>query len=85
MAYSLAQNGPRADDVILNRTKDVSSRYTLSTSGERAQILCATRDEAIARAERFAQSHHVDVWQTDDDSSFTRIVECRVVASAGSA
>ena len=85
MAHSLAQNGPRAGDIILKRTNDVPSRYTLSTSGEPAQILCATRDEAIARAERFAQSHHVDVWRTDDDCSVTRIIECRVVAAAGSA
>lgn len=83
MAHSLAQNGPTAGDIILKRTNDLPSRYTLSTSGGRAQILCATRDEAIARSERFAQSHHVDVWQTDDDCSVTRIIECRVVASAG--
>lgn len=73
---------PERGDVILTRAHDASRRYTLSTSGEAPQIACVSCEEAIARADRFAQSQHVDVWQTDDDRALTRIIECRVVRSA---
>jgi hypothetical protein len=72
----------KSGDVILRPTNDASDRFTLSTSGEAPQIACATYEEAIARAERFAQSQHVDVWRTDDDRTFTRIIDCRFVSSA---
>jgi hypothetical protein len=45
------------------------------------QIACKTYEEAIVQADRFAQSQHVDVWKTDNDRAFTRIIECRVVTS----
>lgn len=79
---SLPGNGPAVGDIILSRTNDDSRRYTLTSSGEAPQIACTTYEEAIARAERFARSHGVDVWQTDDGHAFTRIVECRVSSSA---
>ena len=82
MVYPSLGHTPKSGDVILRRTNDASHRFTLSTSGEAPQIACATYEEAIARADRFAQSQHVDIWQTDDDRAFTRIVECRVVTSA---
>jgi hypothetical protein len=74
-------NGPAVGDIILSRTNDASRRYTLSSSGEAPQITCSTYEEAIARAERFARSHTVDVWQTDDGHAFTRLVECRVIST----
>ena len=73
---------PKAGDVILWRSDRASRRYTLSTSGETPQITCATYDEAIAQADRFARIHHVDVWQTDDGRTFTRIVDARLASSA---
>ena len=82
MRYSSPDETPKSGDVILGRTHDASRRYTLSTSGEAPQIACPTFEEAIARADRFARSQHVDVWKTDDDRTFTRIIECRVVRSA---
>jgi len=57
---------PKAGDVILWQSDRASRRYTLSTSAETPQITRATYDEAIAQADRFARTHHVDVWQTDD-------------------
>jgi hypothetical protein len=68
-------NRPKAGDIILTRTNDTSYRYTLATMGEAPQIACATFEEAIARADAFAQSHNVEVWHTDDGRVFTRIVE----------
>jgi hypothetical protein len=82
MRSSSPGHTPKPGDVILSRTHDASRRYTLSTSEEAPQIACVTCEEAIARADRFAHSQHVDVWQTDDDRAFTRIIECRVVSSA---
>ncbi len=82
MVYPSPGRIPTSGDIILRRTTDASRRYTLSTSEEAPQIACATYQEAIAQADRFAQSQHVDVWQTDDDRAFTRIIECRLVTSA---
>lgn len=81
MRYSSPAQTPKSGDVILRRTNDASRRYTLSTSGEAPQITCATYEEAIAQADRFAQSQYVDVWKTNDQA-FTRILEYRVVSSA---
>lgn len=78
MRSSSPGHTPKPGDVILSRTHDALRRYTLSTSGKAPQIACVTRAEAITRSDRFAQSQHVDVWQTDDDRAFTRIIECRV-------
>jgi hypothetical protein len=82
MQYASPGPTPQPGDVILGRTHDASRRYTLSTSKQALQIACKTYEEAIARADRFAQAQHVDVWQTDDDRRFTRVVECRVATSA---
>ena len=73
---------PKSGDIILRRPNDASCRFTLSTSEEPPQIACPTYEEAIAQADRFAQSQHVDVWQTDDDRAFARIIEYRAVRSA---
>jgi len=43
--------------------------------------MCATREEAAAQAYRFARMHHVDVWQTEDSRTFTRIFEARLARS----
>jgi hypothetical protein len=82
MRYPSPGPPPQSGDVILRRTHDTARRFTLSTSGEAPQIACATYEEAIGRADGFARSQHVDVWQTDDDRVFTRIIECRFVTSA---
>jgi hypothetical protein len=76
MRSSSRDQPPKPRDV-LSRTHDASRRNTLSTSGEAPQIACVTYEEAMARADRFAHSQHVDVWQTDDDRAFTQIIECR--------
>jgi hypothetical protein len=81
MQYASPVDSPKAGDVILRRTTDASRRYTLSTFGEVPQIACPTLEDAVARADRFARFQHVDVWKTDDDRAFTRVIECRVVSS----
>jgi prephenate dehydratase len=81
MRYSSPGPTPQSGDVMLRRTHDASRRYTLSTSEKAPQIACKTYEEAIAQADRFAQSQHVDVWKSDNDRAFTRIIECRVVSS----
>jgi len=81
MRYSSPGQTPQCQDVILRRTHGASRRYTLSTAGEAPQIAYKTYEEAITQADRFAQLQHVDVWQTDDDRSFTRVIEYRVVSS----
>jgi hypothetical protein len=67
----------QAGDIILRRANDAPCRYTLSSSGGAPQIACGTYQEALSRAERFARSRGVDVWQTDDGHAFTRVVESR--------
>jgi hypothetical protein len=78
---SLSGHGPKVGDVVLRRANDAPLLYTICTTGEAPQIACATFEEAIARADAFAQVHNVDVWHTDDGHEFTRIVEGRAVGS----
>ena len=82
MVYPAVGDIPKAGDVILRRSDRASRRHTLSTSGKAPQIACATYDEAVNRADRFARTHHVDVWQTDDGRTFTRILDARLASSA---
>lgn len=81
MVHSSPRSIPQSGDIIL-RQRDASRRCTLSTSEDAPQIECDTYEEAIAEADRFAQSQHVDVWKTDGGGAFTRIIEWRVVGSA---
>jgi hypothetical protein len=80
--YSSSADAPKPGDIILRRTRAASGRYTLRTAGEAPQVACKTYEEALAHAHRFAESQHVDAWQTDDDRIFRRITECRLVGSA---
>ena len=79
MQYSSPGPTPQSGDVILRRDQDTSRRYTLSTSENAPQIAYKTYEEAIAQADRFAQSQRVDVWKTDNDRAFARIIERRAV------
>jgi hypothetical protein len=69
---------PQTGDIILRRADDLSHRYTIATTGEPPQIACKTFEEAIRRADAFAQSCRVDVWHTDDGRIFERIARSRL-------
>jgi hypothetical protein len=74
----LLQSGtPKPGDIILQRINGGSRRYALSTSARVPQILCSTYDEALAEAGRCARAHRLDVWETDDQLTFSCVVECR--------
>lgn len=77
MVPSASAPTPKPGDIVVSRANDGSHRYALSTFGEAPQVACATREEAAAQADRFARTHHVDVWQTEDSRTFTRIFEAR--------
>jgi hypothetical protein len=85
MRYSSTRHDLHDGDVIIRRTGGASRPYTLSTLQEAPQIACRPYDEAIARASRFARPRLVDVWATDDDRAFVRVIQCRPVGreSAG--
>ena len=72
---------PERGDIVVGRVNDGSRLYALSTFGEAPQVVCATRGEAAAQADRFARTHHVDVWLTDDGRTFTRVFEARLARS----
>ena len=78
---SFPENGPAVGDIVLRSTRDGSSACTLGSFGEAPQITCTTSEEAIAQAEKFARSHSVDVWRTDDGRAFSRLIECRVIGA----
>jgi hypothetical protein len=78
---SLPGQGPQDGDVVLTRTNDAPHLYTISAMGKAPQIAFTSFEEAITRADAFAQVHNVDVWHTDDGHVFTRIVEGRAVGS----
>lgn len=68
---------PQAGDIVLTRVTDGSQRYALATSERLPQITYASYEEAAEEAQRLAQAHGLDVWQTDDACVFSRILECR--------
>jgi hypothetical protein len=72
---------PKRGDVVVSRANDGSTRYALNRFGESPQVMCATREEAAVQAERFARTQHLDVWQTEDGRTFTRIFEARLASS----
>ena len=81
MAPSPGAGTPKPGDIVLSRAHDGSHRYELKALDEAPQLACATREDAAAQADRFARTHHVDVWQTDDGRTFTRIFEARLASS----
>jgi hypothetical protein len=72
---------PKLGDILVSCANDRSRQYTLGRFGEAPQVMCATRAEAAAHADRFARMHRVDVWQTEDGRTFTRIFEARPASS----
>ena len=82
MMQLLQAGAPKPGDIILERIGDGSRRYALTTSGHVPQIMCATYEEAMAEAGRCARARRLDVWETDDHCTFSRIVECRPVREA---
>jgi hypothetical protein len=81
MVPSLPATIAQPGDVVVSRATDDSHRYVLSTFGQAPQVLCTTREEAAGQANRFARTRHVDVWQTEDGRTFTRIFEARLAES----
>jgi hypothetical protein len=81
MVLSASAPIPKSGDIVVSRANDGSHRYALSRFGEAPQMMCATREEAAAQADRFARTHHVNVWQTQDGRTFTRIFEARLASS----
>jgi hypothetical protein len=81
MVPSASAPTPKRGDIVVSRANDRSRRYALSTFGKPPQMMCATREEAATQADRFARTHHVDVWQTEDGRRFTRIFEARLASS----
>jgi hypothetical protein len=76
---------PKRGDMVVTPTNDGSHRYALGTFGEAPQLVCPTQQEAMAQADRFARTHHLDVWQTDDGRTFTRISKARSGRTRGQA
>ena len=81
MLPSASAATPKRGDVVVKRASDGSPRFILTTLGAVPQVACATQQEAVAQADRFARMHHVDVWHTDDGRTLTRILEARLEIS----
>lgn len=77
MVSSASAPTPRLGDVVVS-CANKSHRYALTTFGEAPQLICTTREEATAEADRFARAHHVDVWETADGRAFTKLFEARL-------
>lgn len=82
MVHSPPGATPTPGDIVLSRANDGSIRYLLSKFGGAPQIMCAAYEDAVAEAYRFARAQNLDVWQTDDNRTFRRILECRMASSA---
>ena len=68
---------PRLGDIVVSCATS-SDKYALTTFGKAPQLICTTREEATAEADRFARAYHVDVWETEDGRAFTKICDARL-------
>ena len=67
---SPSSHTPATDDVLITRADDSSGRYTLGTLQSPGQLLCATYQEAIARATKYVKTSRVRIWHTEDGQTF---------------
>lgn len=73
MDYELFGHEPQSADVIIRRDSDQAHRYVLGSLEHRSQVICASRDAAIAHGTRYALAQGVCVWQLDDRERFRLI------------
>ena len=83
MVRSTSAATPKRGDIVVGRAHDGLQRYELSIFGEPPQVACATLEDAVANADRFARTHDVDAWQTEDGRTFTRIFDARRTTPSG--
>jgi hypothetical protein len=60
-ARSLPQNG----DIVVERETRSPARWSLRQLPASAQFSCASRDEAIGAARKFAREQEVDLWERE--------------------
>ena len=77
MVHSSVASRPTTGDIVLKAVADGSRQYAVGATDHAPQILCATYEEALAKAGRFARAQGLDVWLTNDGHTFLRILECR--------
>ena len=58
---------PVNGDVVITRVAHSAPVWMLSSYPNEAQEQCRSYDEAATRARRYARSHAVDVFYTEDD------------------
>lgn len=61
---------PSDGDVVIRRTAQAGSRYTLGTFPVGSQLQYSSYSLAVEVARRFAQQQQVDCWLTRDGSTF---------------
>jgi hypothetical protein len=59
---SAAIQRPADGDVVITADDHIPHRYSISQTAGMPQVTWASRDQALAFAERFARYHAVDVW-----------------------
>ena len=64
---------PQAGDVIIRRDSDRTHRYTVGSLEHRAQLICASREAAVAQGTSYAMARGVCFWQVDEAEQFTLI------------
>jgi len=67
---------PRDGDVVVSKpTAKVEHEIAIVPASP--HIVCATHDEAVARANQMARERHVDAWLTEDLRHFLRVASYR--------
>lgn len=65
MNKALFGHEPQPVDVIIRRDSHQTRRYLIGSLEHRSQLICASRNAAIAHGTRYAMARGVCVWQAD--------------------
>ena len=80
MDYSPPAATQKPGDIVVELRERRVARYTLTGVEKRPRSYVRRTREAAARAERFARTHHVDVWKAKMAARFMRIFKGRLAS-----
>ena len=75
MQDELVAHHPHPDDVVVQQQRAGDAHYTVGISKSGAQLICSTREHALAVATSYARAAAVRVWQIDNQDRWSLIFE----------
>jgi len=74
MTHTSTESKPQAGDILVHRTTASPGQYVISAIPGSLQAASKTYNQAVASVPGFLTAQRVDVWYTDDDRAFGRVI-----------